>query len=522
MNYILFNAKIFGYPAANAILVVNDSIFHIGTEAECRQLAGAQFEAIDIKSKLILPAFTDAHSHFVELSKARIQVDLLACRSIEDIRTELVRYRDALSWSAQWILGGGWNRNVLSHPLALNKAILDQIFPDIPVALFSRDYHAKLLNSKALSIAGWDRHTPDPAGGKFERLPDGELSGVLFETATEMIDHFTKAPDAKAIVNSIKETVNSIYELGLIGFHSMESYESAELLRQAQDQGSLFRVCWHFQANELDMMIASEKKSYEGDELFKIGGLKLFGDGSLGSRTAAMFDPYPGEANNRGILRYEDEELYSQMQKAAQAGLASTIHAIGDRCVRQVIDATLRLRDNPEFRNLFHRIEHVQSIRLRDIADLKRSGLFASLQPVHIANDIPMIHANWEHISDEAYAFRTMLQAGIPYAFGSDAPIETINPFHGIYSALQRRHKLDPEAESHNPDESITVEQAIYGYSLGAAAASCSEQIRGKLAKGFLADLIVIEDYRALPDEYWLQARSLFTMIGGHVVLNSL
>lgn len=522
MNYILYNGSIHGNPQADAILVVNDSIFHIGTEAECRNLCGAQFEAIDLQEKMVLPAFTDAHTHFVEYAKSRILVNLLECKSIEDIEAELIRYRDNLTWKAKWILGGGWNRNTLSNPSELNKRILDRIFPDIPVALFSRDYHAKLLNSKALSIAGWDRETRDPAGGRFERLPDGELSGVLFETATEMIDNFTQAPDEQAIVNSIKQTVNGIYEHGLIGFHSMETHESAQLLRKAQAQGSLFRTCWHFQAHELDMLIATEKKSYEGDEYFKIGGLKLFGDGSLGSRTAAMFDHYPTEESNRGILRYQDEELFAQMEKAAKAGLACTIHAIGDRCVRQVIDATLRLRQSNDFRHLFHRIEHVQSIRLQDIADLKRSGLFASLQPVHIANDIPMIHASWEHISDEAYAFRTMIDAGIPYAFGSDAPIETINPFLGIYSALQRRYKLDPNAEVHNPQEAIFVEQAIFGYTAGAAAASRSELIRGRLAKGFLADLIVVEDYRKLPDEYWLTAKSLFTMISGQVVLNSL
>jgi predicted amidohydrolase YtcJ len=300
----------------------------------------------------------------------------------------------------------------------------------------------------------------------------------------------------------------------------MESHASASLLQEAQNQGALFRLCWHFQANELDMMIDSERKSYEGDENFKIGGLKLFGDGSLGSRTAAMFDTYPND-QSRGILRYEDEELYHQMEKAAKAGLASTIHAIGDRCVRQIIDATLRLQKNSRFKDLFHRIEHVQSIRLSDIADLKKSGLFASLQPVHIANDIPMIHKSWHHIEEEAYAFKSLIDAGVPYAFGSDAPIETINPFHGIYSALQRRLNVNPELEALNTAESISVEQAIEGYTSGAAAASGSEMIRGKIAKGYLADLIVVEDYRHLPDEYWIEARSLLTMIGGTIVHSS-
>lgn len=522
MNIILYNAYVYGYEGLNAVLIINNIIYHVGTLNECKQLANINTEEIDINQRCILPAFTDAHTHFVELSKSRILVNLLNCHSIEDIESELIRYRESLTWPAQWILGGGWNRNKLTDPLALNKSVLDKVFPDRPVALFSRDYHAKLLNSKALQIAGWDRNTKDPPGGRFERMPDGSLSGVLFETATEMIDPFVKTPPMYAIVDGIKETVNGIYKFGLVGFHAMESHQSASLLQEAQKQGSRFRTCWHFQSNELDMMISTEKRSYEGNEFFKIGGLKLFGDGSLGSLTAAMFEPYPMDASNRGILRYKDEELYDVMEKAAQAGFASTIHAIGDRCVRQVIDTVLRLRKNPQYRNLFHRIEHVQSIRLCDIADLKKSNLFASLQPVHIANDIPMIHNSWEHIIEEVYAFRSMLQAQIPYAFGSDAPIETINPFLGIYSAIKRKHDTDPHKETLNEKESISVNEAIAGYTIGAATASCSHHLRGKIAKGFLADLIVIEDYRKLPEEYWLEARSLFTMIDGEIVLNDL
>lgn len=522
MNYILHNAYINGQPQAEAVLIVKNSIVHVGSLSNCRHLAGLAGEEIDLGGKCLMPAFTDAHSHFVEYSKSSILVNLLNCNSIEDIATELQRYRAQLSWPAEWILGGGWNRNTLSNPMTLNKTLVDKVFPDLPVALFSRDYHAKLLNSKALEIAGWDQHTPDPPGGRFERMPDGSLSGVLFETATEMIDAYTKDPPNQVMVDSIKDRVQSIYELGLIGFHSMEHQASAQLLRQAQSQGALFRTCWHFQAGELDRMIAQEKKSYDGDEFFKIGGLKLFGDGSLGSRTAAMYDPYPGDVENRGILRYHDDELYRLMEKAARAGLACTIHAIGDRCVRQIIDATMRLRVEPAYKNLFHRIEHVQSIRLSDIPLLKSSGLFASMQPVHIANDIPMIHQSWGHIKEEAYAFRSMLDAGIPYAFGSDSPIETINPFLGIYSAIKRRHLNNPRLEALNPNEGISVEQAIDGYSIGAAAASRSDMIRGRIQSGYLADLIVLEDYRKLPAEYWLEARSLFTMIDGEIVLNRL
>ena len=522
MTTIFFNGPIYGHPEAEAVLIVNDTIIHVGSLLECRNLSTPPTEEIDLKRRMLLPAFTDAHTHFVEYSKSRLLVNLLGCSSIPEFKEYLRGYRDNLSWEPKWILGGGWNRNVLDNPQDLNRGVLDDIFPDIPVALFSRDYHAKLLNSKALSIAGFTDKISDPAGGKFERMPNGSLSGVAYETAAEMIDPFIVHPPAQALVDSIKNTVEDVYKWGIIGFHSMEYWASKDLLLQAQEQGSKFRFCWHFQAPELDDMIAGEMRSYEGDENFKVGGLKLFGDGSLGSRTGAMFDPYPGQKDNFGILRYRDEDLLYQMEKAAKAGFASTIHAIGDRCVRQVIDCTLKLRAKPEYSSLFHRIEHIQSIRLSDIADLKRSGLFASLQPVHIANDIPMIHESWPHVIHEAYAFKSMIDAGIPYAFGSDVPIETMNPFHGIYSALQRRHNVSPDGEQLNSSEIINVEQAIDGYTIGAAQASSSELIRGKIERGYLADLIVIDDYRGKPEEYWIDAQSRLTMIGGEIVYSAL
>jgi len=522
MTTIFYNGPIYGNTESEAVLVVSDSIYHIGSLAECEALATEPIQRINLGGRMLLPAFTDAHTHFVEYSKARLLVNLLDCRSIEDIKKELRHYRDKLQWKAEWILGGGWNRNVLEQAMSLNRDLLDEIWPDTPVALFSRDYHAKLLNSSALRIVGIDDNYPDPEGGTIERDEHGKATGVLFETATELVDPFVIHPPEDIMIKAIQDTVQEIYAWGLIGFHSMEYEASAQLLRTAQKKGSMFRYCWHFQASELDSMIARELRSYDGDEYFKIGGLKLFGDGSLGSRTAAMYDPYHLEAENRGILRYRDEELFRIMEKGAKAGFASTIHAIGDRCVRQVIDATMRLKKVPEYAALFHRIEHVQSIRLQDIPLLKQSGLFASLQPVHIANDIPMIDAHWPHIKQEVYAFRSMLDAGIPIAFGSDVPIETMNPFLGIYSAIMRKHQCNPANESWCPAEAITAEQAIDAYSIGAGQASCSEQIRGKIAKGFLADFIVLEDYRKLEAEYWLQAKSLITMIGGTIVHNEL
>ncbi|HQQ68389.1 MAG TPA: amidohydrolase, partial [Candidatus Cloacimonadota bacterium] len=492
MSHLFHGGVIWGHPHAEALLTEGGRILHIGSQSDCERRAKQQPQVVNLQGRMLLPSFTDAHTHFVEYAKSRLLVNLLGCRSIAEIRSYLMEYKARLSWQAEWILGGGWNRNVLEEPQLLNRDLLDAIWPDTPVALFSRDYHAKLCNSKALSIIGIDENFPDPAGGSIERDYQGRPTGVLYETATEIVDQFTIQPPDSEIVKAIKATVQDIYKWGLTGFHSMEYQSSAELLRKAQSEGCLFRTCWHPQASDLDSLIQCGAHSYEGDERFKIGGIKLFGDGSLGSRTAAMFKPYTGDADNTGILRYSDEELYSTMKKAAEHGFAVTIHAIGDRCVSQVIETTLRLKQIPAFRGLFHRIEHVQSIRPSDIPRLKESGLFASLQPVHIANDIPGIEHYWPHIREEVYAFRSMQAAGIPMAFGSDVPIETMNPFLGIYSAISRRQNNDPRHPVWQASECLSPETAIDAYTRGSAMASRSEHIRGMLAENYLADLIVV------------------------------
>ncbi|MCK9308954.1 MAG: amidohydrolase [Candidatus Cloacimonetes bacterium] len=497
-----------------AVLTHNDKIAMIGSEAECRKAASQAYETIDLKGKLLLPAFVDSHTHFVEYAKGSTLVNLNDCHNLDEIRAYLINYRDNLTWDAKWILGGSWDRNRLAEPMQLNRWFLDAIFPDKPVALMSRDYHSKLCNSMALQLAGIDEHSSDPYGGKIERDSAGIPTGVLYETACEQMDIYVQGIPPQQIVKSIQSSVQGIYKMGLIGFHSMESRHSRDLLLQAQANGSRFRLCWHFPISELDSVAKEGVKSYEGNDYYQVGGMKIFGDGSLGSHTAAMFQPYTSIDDDLGILRYNDEELYQLMLSAAEKGFSSSIHAIGNKCVRQVIDTVTKLPKH----NLMHRIEHVQSIRSEDIPLLKASGLFASVQPLHLANDVPMIEKLWRNIQDQVYSFKAMLDAGITLGFGSDSPIESINPMLGIYSAVERRPALNPTLKPFRAEQSLSPMQAIIGYTLGAAKSSRIEHLRGSIEIGKLADLIVIDDYRTHASSFWLNAQSSLTMIGGEIV----
>ena len=499
-----------------SVLVRKNRIAGMGTLRDCILQAKSAYTIIDLKKRLLLPAFIDAHTHFVEYAKGRILVNLSHCNTIDEIYNYLVAYRKMLSHQPQWILGYGWNRNILAHPEELNCQFLDALYPDIPVALMSKDYHSKLCNSLALKIAGINNNTPNPAGGLIERNNAGELTGILLEKANELIDPYIIYPDEKLLIQAIADTVETIYPIGLTGFNSMESIDSRDLMLITQEQGKKFRFCWHFYYEDYDKVLQEGKKSYEGDEFYKPGGLKLFGDGSLGSQTAAMFANYLSGGN--GILRYSDEELYATMLCAAENGYSTTIHAIGNRCVKQVIDCALRLKATGRFNQLFNRIEHIQAIRNEDIPLLQKSGLFASLQPIHIANDVPLIEKHWNESKEQAYSLKSIITAGIPYAFGSDTPVETINPFQGIYSAMERRTDNNPALPQFRPEQSLTAIEAILGYTIGAAKSSKSEKERGSIENGKLADLLVIRDYRNYPASFWLEAKSELTMLDGKIV----
>lgn len=521
MSLILYNCTIHGNNKASAVLIEGEFIKHVGSMNECRSIAKNRTLVIDLKGKYLLPGFIDAHTHFVELSKFKIDVNLLGTRSIDEINEYLIKYRANMKKGISWVLGGGWDRNNYTNPSLLNRHTLDKVFPDIPVALFSKDYHSKLCNSLALRIAGIDESTQTPNGGLIERDENGYPTGILFETATELIDrHIVQASDY-VTEKAIQLTIDDFYQYGLVAFHTMEDERACRLLLRLQEKGSKFRFCWHFQVHELDKMIDSHEVSYGNNEWFKIGGVKLFGDGSLGSRTAAMFNPYSNEPENYGILRYSNDEILALIKKADRAGLSSTIHAIGDKCVHQVASTILKLKPS-EVTSPMHRIEHVQSIRPQDIEIVKKAKLLVSLQPVHLANDIPMIEMYWSDIKEEAYAYNSLIESGIPYAFGSDAPIESFNPFWGIYTAAQRKQGLKTNAASWCPKQLISLDQAIFGYTQGAAQASISQHIRGAIVPGYLADLCVVENPYNNELDYLLYARSLMTIVSGEIVYSAI
>lgn len=523
MRKLIFNAKIYTMNSSEdifeAVLINDEKIEKVGSYSEISAYLNEhlieQYQKIDLQGKVLLPGMIDTHTHFFELAKRKIAVDLSPATSLADVKTILENFKINMPNNLQWIGGSGWNKNIYPSLEGFNKYFLDQIFPDIPVALESKDFHSKWCNSLALERAGITKDTPDPEGGMIGRFPNGEPNGFTHEKAWELIDKVAPPYPLDLALKAIKLTIKDCYAMGLTGVHVMETEDKFRYYQQVIAQGTKFRFCWHFPQAIIDKMIEKGLHSYLGSESLKIGGQKIFMDGALGSQTALMYEPY-ANSDNYGTSIYTEEELQEMISKAAKHKISSSIHAIGDKCCHQVISSIAKCRSIDP--NLRHRIEHLQCVRPEDYKAIKENNIYVALQPIHLRYDIDSIQKYTPHAADYTYSFKDLLGMGIDCGFGSDAPVEIINPFQGIYSAIMRKAMNNPNNESWRPDQKITTLDAIKAYTCWAAKASVSEHVRGQIKAGYLADLIVIEDFTLKDHEYWLSAKSLLTIIDGDIV----
>lgn len=424
--------------------------------------------------------------------------------------------------------GLGWSINKYKDSAQINKKTLDEIFPDIPVTFDSFDLHTKWCNSQAFKIAHIDRTTKNPAGGEISKDKHGEPDGILKELAWELINKVIPEYSFEEKRDLVKKSVQNAWKYGIAGIHFMEDKDSFQINKSLVEDGLNLRFFWHFPSDILDEMIELKKKTNfklfneeksikNKNDFLYIMGMKVFMDGSLGSKTAYMFDPYPGEPTNYGRLSKSFEELYQIMLKAAQNNIPSTIHSIGDKCSHELIKSFIKLNEEAQT-SLPHRIEHLQALRPEDFSILKKSGVSCALQPIHMKADIAYIEKVWEKAWKWAYPIKSLIEHEIPFAFSSDAPVETINPFQGIYSAIERRKDNLPENPQWRAQECITAIQAINAYTKNAAKISGTQNKLGYIKESYIADLTVIDDFFSQDSTFWLTAKSYLTVIDGEIV----
>ncbi len=485
---------------------------------------GARIEEIDCGGQVILPGFIDAHMHSIAYADSLTNLDLSAVSSLAEA-VAAIRDRTQTLPVGTWVLGSAWDLNKWDDPRPPERELLDRAVPDHPVAMWSVDLHTLWVNARALEIAGIDSLTPDPSGGEFVRDPDGRLTGLIREEATELVARFVPEPTRDEQVERLATTQKLFLSQGLTGLHDFDGIASTLAWNDLHEADRLdMRVMKYLRGSEVPWAIETGWRTGDGDDWLRRGGLKLFSDGALGSHTCHMSVPFPeagpaetvasgavasgagalgladGEAHaNYGIAQMSEAELFEQARMATEAGISVAIHAIGDQANHHVLNVFERLRPITEeaqarFRRpLRHRVEHAQFIQPADVARFRELGVIASMQPRHCISDLHLLHLIDESAQLAAYAWPDLVRVGVQVAFGSDGPVEPANPFAAIYAAMTRADISGDPRTSFQPQRRLSAGEAVRLHTRGPAFAAGLEDRQGHLAPGMDADFIVVD-----------------------------
>jgi predicted amidohydrolase YtcJ len=524
---VLHNAKIYTNDnltqTVSAIAIRDGRILAVGSDQEVL----SQFERAekqDMHGQVIWPGLTDSHIH--------LEYYVLFLRNVDcETRTreaclQRVAERVRSTAAGAWVTGFGWNQNEWPEGFGSVKE-LDPISPDHPVFLQAKSGHAGWANSAALKLAGVTASTPDPDGGVIQRDEQGNPTGILFETAMDQVARVIPNISVTELADGLNDAQTSLWKVGITGVHDYDRAHCFSALQLLQQQGRLkLRVLKSIPLSDLPSAIAIGLRSGFGNDFLRIGPVKLFVDGALGPRTAAMLQPYENDSSNTGILLMDNEEIFEHGQQATSHGFNMAIHAIGDRANHEVLQGYANLRRYEQENGLpalRHRIEHVQVLHPDDYKRLAALGVTASVQPIHATSDMYTADRHWGQRSAGAYAYQTLLQAGTAMCFGSDAPVESPNPFLGLHAAVNRcRPDGSPNREGWYPGQRMSLAQALHGFTTGAAYAAGLEDRLGRLAPGYLADLLTFnQDPFRIPAENLHSLAPTATMVAGEWVWQS-
>ncbi len=485
-------------PLAEAMIIDGGRIRWIGDNEGIVSIQADEYKLINLSGRTVLPAFTDAHVHLAFFARSLASLELGGCESYEEALNRVGKSLSSLSKN-EWLVGKGWSKDSWSEPRLPHKSDLDRIVPGNPAALFSKDQHLVWTNSLGLRLAGIHGDTADPDGGKIYRDEGGVPTGILAENAIHLLWKHCGRPPFRKAFEQIDKAIAECHRKGVTAVGNFDDLENFELLEEYHNRRGLkIRVRQYIPVRFLDNLIKLRLKSGFGDRHLKISGIKIFADGALGSQTALMFEPYSGGRKQCGIEVSTEAEMTAHVKAAASNGIACAIHAIGDRANHQALNAFEKLPRKS--RELRHRIEHVQIINPDDLPRFAGLGIIASVQPSHCSADIELVRRYWGRRSKNAYRFRDMIDSGAAVAFGSDAPIEQVDPLVGLYSAVTRK-SFDGKRQFH-AEQRISIGEAIAGFTVGGAYALKDEILYGTIGLGKSADIIVMshDPFRTKPD----------------------
>ena len=509
-------------PWAEAVASRGDTIVAVGSNAEVESLIGNDTEVISVPGSMLVPGFIDTHVHFISSGSGLASVQLRDAATPEEFAARIGAFADTVE-PGEWIMHGTWDHEMWGGELP-RRDWIDDVTPDNPVWVSRLDGHMALANSLALQLAGVDADTPDVDGGEIVRYEDGRPTGILKDNAMGLVDTAVPAASAAQLDREARAAMEHVAGNGVTSVHDMAGWQSLATYRRAADRGGLItRIYSVVPLRDWERLRDEVAASGVGDSWLRIGGLKGFMDGSLGSHTAAMLEPFTDAPDDVGFLINTLDELREWVTGADAAGLQVMVHAIGDSAIRDLLDIYLDAVEANGKRDRRFRMEHAQHIHPDDIERFAIQQVIASMQPYHAIDD-----GRWAEkvIGAEraktTYAFRSLIEAGAKVSFGSDWSVAPATPIEGIYAAVTRQTLDGANPGGWVPEQIISVEEALHAYTTVAAYASFEEDTKGALKPGMLADFVLLDrDLTAIEADRIRDAEVLKTVVGGAVVFSA-
>ena len=504
---------------AESVVTANNKIVFVGNNSDAQKHIDEFTEVIDLNGKLMLPGFTDCHAHVIMGGQFLLNVDLTEVKSKKEFSEKVRDFAKTIK-NDRWIIGGNWNHQNWEVVELPHKDWIDQYTENIPVFVYRMDYHVALANSYVLKLAGIDRNTPNPVGGEIVKDKNGEPTGILIDKAMDLVLNIIPEPSDTEFDAAIDAAMEEARRLGVTSIHDISYDNHFKALQKAEREGRLTsRLYTRLLLKNYKTMIANEIQYNFGNDLLKIGSLKDFTDGALGSKTAYMSEPYIDDPKNFG-LPMEDLQtgkLEEMIIESDKNHLQCSIHAIGDKAITELLDIIEKMKNkNPEWDRRF-RIEHAQHISRNDIKRAAKLGVIISAQPYHLHDDGCWAEGviGSERIKD-FYAFRTLLDSGIKLCFGSDWSVSSMDPIQGIYVAVTR---TTADGKQFVPEERITVEEAVDCYTINAAYAGFQEDKVGSIEVGKMADMVVLSKniFEIKPEEI-KNVKNEMTIFNGEII----
>jgi predicted amidohydrolase YtcJ len=513
---------------ADAIAVRGDRVLAVGSREEVMKTKGPETSMVDLAGHFVMPGFNDAHTHMASAGQEESNVNLLGTKTLDEFRNR-VAAAVAKAGPGEWILGGGWDETLWPVKVPPTRWDLDEVASGHPIFLDRVDGHLAVASTRALQLASITVASKEPAGGKIDRDEAGTPNGILRETARDAVRAVIPKPTHEKLRRAIELALADMASHGVTSAQDNSSWDDFKIYEELEKEGKLTaRISeWLPFSDSLESLNRKRSSHPATDNMLHTGMLKAIMDGSLGSKTAALVDPYSDDPKNSGLPQYDAAKLNAMATERVAAGYQLGFHAIGDQAAQLALDAFAEAQKFAKENKVKGadggidyrlRIEHAQVTSPQQILRFKELKVIASMQPSHLLTDM-----NWAEArlgakrAEHSYAWADFLKRGVVLAFGTDYPVEPVTPFRGLYAAVTRQNESGKK--TYYPEQKISIEQAIAAYTTGSAFAEFAEKQKGKLEPGMLADFVVLDrDITSVPAEKILETQVLRTVVGGKTV----